>query len=89
MGIHTYMYRASIEISFPLTKKKKINKKREKKFKTLLRLKNTNTNNFYVLLSLFETSRAKAALGVFVRALYVYLCIKYLIFIYVYQMHTC
>lgn len=37
----------------------------------------------------FETSQAKTALGVFVRALYVYLCIKYLIFIYVYQMHTC
>lgn len=77
MGIHTYMYRASMEISPPLTKRSK----------TLFRLQ--STNNFYVLSSSFETSQAKTSLGVFVRALYVYLCMKYLIFIYVYQMHTC
>lgn len=73
MGIHTYMYRASIEISHA-------------KNNSILLF--SQPRPVFFLSGSFQ-KHLKTSPEFFVQALYVYLCIKYLIFIYVYQMHTC
>lgn len=73
MGIHTYMYRASIEISLTENNSHFFSPSQDQPFFLYGSLK----------------KHLKTTPEFFVQALYVYLCIKYLIFIYVYQMHTC